>query len=58
MDRFDRVVECLDQLVPCTTVKDVSESDAVEVFARLNKGGMASREGDVRAAEARARESC
>jgi hypothetical protein len=51
MARFDNACSMLDQLVPCTTVKDVSEGDAVEVFARLNKGGSALREGDVRAAE-------
>jgi len=51
MIRFDRACKMLDQLVPCTTVKDVAETDAVEVFARLNKGGSALREGDVRAAE-------
>ncbi len=51
MARFDRACSMLNQLVPCTTVKDVAETDAVEVFARLNKGGSALREGDVRAAE-------
>lgn len=51
MMRFDRACDMLDQLVPCTTVKDVDDKDAVEVFARLNKGGSALRQGDVAAAE-------
>ena len=51
MARFDRACEMLDQPVPCTTVKDVSDKEAVEVFSRLNKGGTALRQGDVRAAE-------
>lgn len=51
MSRFDRACEMLDQQVPCTTVKDVSDKEAVEVFSRLNKGGTALRQGDVRAAE-------
>ena len=38
-------------MVPCTTVYDVQDKDAVEVFSRLNKGGSALRQGDVRAAE-------
>jgi len=41
----------LDQRVPCTTVHDVTDDEAVEIFNRLNKGGNALREGDVRAAE-------
>jgi len=51
MARFDRACDLLDQMAPCTTVKDVSDKDAVEVFNRLNKGGSALRQGDVRAAE-------
>lgn len=51
MARFDRACDMLEQQVPCTTVKDVSDKDAVEVFSRLNKGGSALRQGDVRAAE-------
>ena len=48
---FDRACRMLDQLVPCTTVADISDKDAVLVFDRLNKGGTALRQGDVRAAE-------
>ncbi|MEX0774382.1 MAG: DUF262 domain-containing protein [Phycisphaeraceae bacterium] len=51
MMRFDRACDMLEQQVPCTTVKDVSDREAVEVFSRLNKGGTALRQGDVRAAE-------
>lgn len=51
MTRFDRACDMLEQQVPCTTVKDVSDKEAVEVFSRLNKGGTALRQGDVRAAE-------
>ena len=50
MARFDRACEMLDQPVPCTTVKDVSDKEAVEVFSRLIKGCTALRQGDVRAA--------
>ena len=49
--RFDRACEMLNQQVPCTTVYDVSDKEAVEVFSRLNKGGSALKQGDVRAAE-------
>jgi hypothetical protein len=49
--RFDHACRMLDQMVPCTTIYDVSDEEAVEVFARLNKGGSALRQGDVRAAE-------
>lgn len=49
--RFDRACGMLDQQVPCTTVSDVKDEEAVEVFSRLNKGGSALRQGDVRAAE-------
>jgi hypothetical protein len=49
--RFDRACHMLDQQVPCTTVYDVSDKEAVEVFSRLNKGGTQLRQGDVRAAE-------
>ena len=51
MARFDKACDMLEQAVPCTTVKDVSNRDAVEVFSRLNKGGTALKQGDVRAAE-------
>jgi hypothetical protein len=51
MDRFDRACKMLDQLVPVTTVYDISDRDAVVVFDRLNKGGAPLRQGDVRAAE-------
>ncbi len=49
--RFDHACRMLDQMVPCTTISEVSDAEAVEVFARLNKGGSALRQGDVRAAE-------
>jgi hypothetical protein len=49
--RFDRACEMLNQQVPCTTVYDVGDKEAVEVFSRLNKGGSALSQGDVRAAE-------
>ncbi len=49
--RFDLACKMLDQVVPCTTIHEVSDAEAVEVFARLNKGGSALRQGDVRAAE-------
>jgi hypothetical protein len=49
--RFDKACKMLDQLVPRTTVSDVSDKDAVEVFSRLNKGGVPLKQGDVRAAE-------
>jgi hypothetical protein len=49
--RFDRASKMLERLVPRTTVSDVSDKDAVEVFSRLNKGGAPLKEGDVRAAE-------
>lgn len=49
--RFDRACDMLDQQVPCTTIYDVSDKEAVEIFSRLNKGGAALRQGDVRAAE-------
>lgn len=51
LERLDRSFGMLDQQVPCTTVIDVSDKEAVEVFSRLNKGGSALRQGDVRAAE-------
>ena len=54
MDRFDRACKMLDQPVPCTTISNLEDRDAVEVFSRLNKGGAALRQGDVRAAELRA----
>lgn len=51
MRLFDRASKMFDQPVPCTTVYDVSDAEAVEVFSRLNKGGSPLRQGDVRAAE-------
>jgi hypothetical protein len=51
LDRFDKACKMLDQPVPCTTISNVEDRDAVEVFSRLNKGGAALRQGDVRAAE-------
>ena len=49
--RFDQGCGMLDQQVPCTIVSGVADREAVEVFSRLNKGGSALRQGDVRAAE-------
>jgi hypothetical protein len=51
LDRFDRASDMLDQQVPCTTISYVTDKEAVEVFSRLNKGGSALSQGDVRAAE-------
>lgn len=51
MARFDRACNMLGQLVPCTTISEISDEDAVVVFDRLNKGGTQLRQGDVRAAE-------
>ena len=51
LQRLDRACEMLNQQVPCTTVSEVMDREAVEVFSRLNKGGSALRQGDVRAAE-------
>ena len=51
LQRFDSACNMLSQQVPCTTVSDVEDRDAVEVFSRLNKGGSALTQGDVRAAE-------
>lgn len=51
LDRFDRASDMLSQQVPCTTISHVSDTEAVEVFSRLNKGGSALSQGDVRAAE-------
>ncbi len=51
LQRFDRACDMLDQQVPCTIISDVTDKEAVEVFSRLNKGGTALRQGDVRAAE-------
>lgn len=51
LERFDRACDMLNQHVPVTAVRDASDKEAVEVFSRLNKGGTALRQGDVRAAE-------
>ena len=48
--RLDGLRGMLDQEVPCTTVYDVSDQQAVEVFSRLNKGGTPLKQGDVTAA--------
>ena len=39
LERLDQARRMLDQEVPCTTVYEVSDEQAVEVFSRLNKGG-------------------
>lgn len=49
--RFDLACDMLGQQVPCTTISHVTDKEAVEVFSRLNKGGSALSQGDVRAAE-------
>ena len=49
--RLDQAAAMLDQQVPCTTISDVEDKEAVEVFARLNRGGTALSQGDARAAE-------
>lgn len=49
--RLDAASKMLDQRVPCITIKDVSDQEAVEIFSRLNKGGTALSQGDVKAAE-------
>jgi len=49
--RFDAACRMLDQPVPCTTVTNITDADAVKVFDRLNKGGTQLRQGDVKAAE-------
>src|SRR5687767_6975069 len=51
LERFDRACDMLNQQVPCTTISHVSDKQAVEVFSRLNKGGSALSQGDVRAAK-------
>jgi hypothetical protein len=51
LERFDRACDMLNQHVPVTTVREASDKEAVEVFSRLNKGGTALSQGDVRAAE-------
>jgi hypothetical protein len=51
MSRYDQAHRMLNMQVPCTTVHDISDDVAVELFRRLNQGGTALREGDVRAAE-------
>ena len=48
--RLDQARKMLEQEVPCTTVYDVSDRQAVEVFSRLNKGGTPLKQGDVTAA--------
>lgn len=48
--RLDAARGMLAQEVPCTTVYEISDSQAVEVFSRLNKGGTPLRQGDVTAA--------
>lgn len=51
MSRYDQAHRMLNQQVPCTTVEKITNDVAVELFRRLNQGGTALREGDVRAAE-------
>jgi len=51
INRLDAARKMLSQDVPCTTVYDINDQKAVEVFSRLNKGGTPLRQGDVTAAE-------
>lgn len=51
MRRLSQACTMLDQQIPCTTISDVKDNEAVEVFSRLNKGGKSLKQGDVRAAE-------
>jgi hypothetical protein len=51
LSRFDRACNMLNQQIPCTTISEATDNEAVEVFSRLNKGGVALSQGDVRAAE-------
>ena len=51
MSRYDQANRMLNQQVPCTTVQNITDEVAVELFRRLNQGGTALREGDIRAAE-------
>jgi hypothetical protein len=51
LQRFDKAAKMLDQSVPRTTISEISDKNAVEVFSRLNKGGAALRQSDVKAAE-------
>lgn len=51
MSRYDQAHRMLNQQAPCTTVQNITDDVAVELFRRLNQGGTALREGDVRAAE-------
>jgi hypothetical protein len=48
--RLDKARRMLDQQVPCTTVREISDAEAVEVFSRLNKGGTPLKQADVTAA--------
>lgn len=50
LDRLDAATKMLNQEIPCTTVYDISDAQAVEVFSRLNKGGTPLKVGDVAAA--------
>ena len=47
---LDQARKMLDQDIPCTTVYEVTDEQAVEVFSRLNKGGTPLKQGDVIAA--------
>jgi hypothetical protein len=47
---LDQARRMLEQDIPCTTVFDVTDEQAVEVFSRLNKGGTPLKQGDVIAA--------
>ena len=51
LERLDQACLMLNQLVPCTTVRDVEDKVAVEVFSRLNKGGATLGQADVQAAD-------
>ncbi|MCS7315979.1 MAG: DUF262 domain-containing protein, partial [Bryobacterales bacterium] len=50
LERLKRAFAMLNQLVPCTVIRGLTEEEAVEVFHRLNKGGVPLRQADVEAA--------
>jgi hypothetical protein len=49
--RLQRAFKMLDQEVPCTTLHKLDTEQAIEVFRRLNKGGVPLRESDLEATE-------
>jgi hypothetical protein len=51
MDRLQRALKMLEQDVPCTKLHKLDTEQAIEVFRRLNKGGVPLRESDLEATE-------